>query len=300
MTLSESLISLVLTVIVTSTALALATPAMRASLVQPEAMDVQQRARVAAETIARDIAAAGIGISAGPQPGLSFALPAVLPRQLGVTGDSADIARADAITIITVPAMGAQTTTAAIVSPAAQTLSVNASPNCGAAVLCGLSAGKDVILADDEGHFDIFRITSVTGAVASLRLHGQALGHTYPVGSAVAEVTTRTYSLDAATRILRQYDGVVSDQPAADHIASLTFDYFGDDIAGPALVPIDRVSLADGPWLGAGSSRYDADLLRVRMIRVSVRAEAATASLRANAPDVTMRIDVAPRSMVLR
>lgn len=299
MTLTESLISLVLTIVVTSTALALATPATRGSLVQPEAMDVQQRARVAAETIARDLAAAGVGIAAGPQSGLELALPAILPRQLGVTGDSADIARADSITIITVPSSGAQTTTAAAMSPASLTLTVNASPNCVGAVLCGLSAGRDVLLAN-EGHFDIFRITNVTGAVASLRHHGQSLGHTYPAGSTVAEVATRTYSLDGATRILRQYDGDLSDQPAADHIASLTFDYFGDDIAGPALVPIDRASLADGPWLGAGSSRYDADLLRVRMIRVSVRAEAASASLRANAPDVTVRVDVAPRSLVLR
>lgn len=300
MTLTEALISLVLTMVVTATALALATPAARASLVQPEAMDVQQRARVAAETIARDLATAGIGIYAGPQSGLALALPGVLPRQLGVTGDSPDIARADAITMISVPATAAQTTTSAAIWPASQTLSVNAAPNCGGATLCGLTAGRDVLITNAGGDFDIFRITSVTGAVAALRFHGQVLASTYPAGSTVTEVTSRTYSLDAATRVLRQYDGDLSDQPAADHIASLTFDYFGDDIGGAALVPIDRASLADGPWIGAGSSRFDEDLLRVRMIRVSVRAEASTPSLRASAPDVTVRVDVAPRSLVLR
>ena len=65
-------------------------------------------------------------------------------------------------------------------------------------------------------------------------------------------------------------------------------------------MPIDRATLADGPWIGAGSSRYDADLLRVRLVRVSVRAEAARPSLRANAPDVVVRVDVAPRSLGIR
>lgn len=300
MTLAEALISLVLTLIVTSTALALVTPAMRATLVQPEAMDVQQRARVVAEMIARDLATLGIGIYAGTQTGLSIPLPGVMPRQLGVTGDTPDVARADAITIITVPSTRAQTTIAAAISTASQTLSVNAAPNCGGAALCGLTAGRDVLVADSSGGFDIFRITNVSGAAASLRLHGQQLGATYPVGSPVVEVVSRTYSLDAPTRIVRQYDGDLSDQPAADHISSLTFDYFGDDAGGAALVPIDRASLADGPWIGAGSSRFDADLLRVRMIRVSVRAEASTPALRASAPDVVVRVSVAPRSMVTR
>jgi hypothetical protein len=299
MTLSEALISLLLTVVVTTTALGLSAPATRASLVQPEAVDVQQRARVSAETIARDLSASGIGVYAGPSAGLA-ALPSVLPRQLGVTGDSPDVARADAITMISVPSTAAQTTLAEAVSPASQTLSVNDAPNCGGRVLCGLTAGADVLVADADGRFDIFRITNVVGAVAALRLHGQVLGVAYPAGSTVTEVISRTYSLDTATRVLRQYDGDLNDQPSADHISSLTFDYFADDGAGGALAEINRASLADGPWLGAGSSRYDADLLRVRMVRVSVRAEASTPALRASAPDVTARISVAPRTMGIR
>jgi hypothetical protein len=262
-------------------------------------MDVQQRARVAAEMVARDLAAAGVGIYAGAQTGLA-ALPGVLPRQLGVTGDAPDAARPDAVTVISVPPAAAQTTTSAAVSPASQTLSVNAAPNCGGAALCGLTAGKDVLVSDAAGHFDIFRITNVAGAVASLRLHGQAQGVAYPAGSPVTEVVSRTYSLDAATRVLRQYDGDLSDQPAADHISSLTFDYFGDTGGGAAFGPIDRATLADGPWIGAGSSRYDADLLRVRMVRISVRAEASSPALRASAPDMIARIDVSPRAMVIR
>lgn len=298
MTLAETLISLVLTLVVTTTGLALAAPASRASVIQPEAMDVQQRARVAAEAVARDLAAAGAGIYGGPQPGL-VAVPGVLPRQLGVTGDGPDTSRADAITFVSVPSTGAQTTTSAVVSPASQTLSVNNAPNCGGKPLCGLTAGADVLLTDNAGHFDIFRITGIAGAVAALRLHGQAQGFSYPAGTAVTEVVSRTYSLDAPARELRQYDGDLSDQPSVDHISSLTFDYFGDDASG-ALAPIDRAALADGPWMGAGSSRFDVDLLRVRMVRVSVRAEASTAALRASVPDVVVRVSIAPRAMVIR
>lgn len=299
MTLAETLISLALTLVVTSTAMALVTPASRASMVQPEAMDVQQRARVAADVVTRDLAFAGAGIYSGPQSGvLPISMPAVLPRRLGVTGDEPDTARAEAITIIAVPATGAQTTLAEPVSPSSQVLSVNAAPNCGGAPLCGFTAGKDVLLSDEAGHFDVFRITSVAGATAGLRLHGQTQGFTYPAGTAVTEVVARTYYLDAASRVLRQYDGDLSDQPAVDHISSLAFEYFGDGLT--PLDPIDRASFADGPWIGAGSSRFDADLLRVRMVRVTVRAEASTPALRGVAPDVQLTVDVAPRSLVLR
>lgn len=300
MTLVEALISLVLSLVVTSTAMALVTPASRASMSQPEAMDVQQRARVAADQIARDLASAGAGVFAGPQSGLLTGLvPGVLPRQLGLVGDSPDAARADAITIISVPETRAQTTLAAPVSASALALTVDPSPNCGTSALCGLAAGDDVLLVDGAGHFDIFRVTGVAGGAASLRHHGQQLGVTYPIGSLVTAVTTRTYYLDAATRVVRQYDGDAGDQPAVDHVSSMSFAYFVDAPAG-GLEPIALAALADGPWLGAGSSRFDADLLRVRMIRVALEAEASRASFRAVVPDMRVLVDVAPRAMGIR
>ena len=78
----ETLVALVLTLMVTGTAMALVMPASRVSQTQPEVMDVQQRARVAAESIARDVASAGAGIYAGPLRGvLTGSTPAVLPRR---------------------------------------------------------------------------------------------------------------------------------------------------------------------------------------------------------------------------
>jgi len=52
--------------------------------------------------------------------------------------------------------------------------------------------------------------------------------------------------------------------------------------AAAGLVPLPPASLTDGPWCpdGSAANRYDADLLRVRAVRVTIRAEAALAAVR--------------------
>ena len=51
----------------------------------------------------------------------------------------------------------------------------------------------------------------------------------------------------------------------------------------PALVELTHAILTDGPWCpdSLATNRFDADLLRVRRIRVSLRVQSALASLRA-------------------
>jgi prepilin-type N-terminal cleavage/methylation domain-containing protein len=84
---------------------------------------------------------------------------------------------------------------------------------------------------------------------------------------------------------------------------------------GPALVPLTRSQLTDGPWCPdeTSANRYDADLLRVRAVRVAVTAEAGAASLRGPAgplftrggtarstrvvPDRTVQMVVSPRAL---
>lgn len=294
----ETLMALMLTMVVTGTALALVMPASRVSQVQPEVMDVQQRARVAAEMIARDLASAGAGMYAGPLKGvLAATTPAVLPRRLGAqNGDGPSVARATAITILSVPSTAAQTTTTAVISSASLSLSVAAAPNCGAAPLCGLQAGQDVIVKDAAGRFDVFRITNVAGPTASLRHHGQSLISTYPAGTSVSQVSSRTYEFDAAARQLRQYDGDQSDQPAVDHLSDISFSYWGMDGTG-AFTELPLSLFTDGPWIGAGTTQFDADLLRVRMIRVAVAGEAVDVSLRSRVPSFTVTLGVSPRNL---
>jgi hypothetical protein len=81
-------------------------------------------------------------------------------------------------------------------------------------------------------------------------------------------------------------------------------------------VKLDAATLTDGPWCPDAASpvRYDADLLRVRRVRVTMRFEAAAASLRGPAstlfqrggtatsttrlvPDLETRFDVTPRNV---
>jgi len=85
--------------------------------------------------------------------------------------------------------------------------------------------------------------------------------------------------------------------------------------AGPVLVPLAASALTDGPWCpdAASPNRYDADLLRVRQVIVTVTVEAAVAALRGPAgplftrsgtargtrqvPDRVARLAVAPRAL---
>lgn len=49
-------------------------------------------------------------------------------------------------------------------------------------------------------------------------------------------------------------------------------------------MPLPLSMLSDGPWKGSGATQFDADLLRVRAIRVTVRVQAALPAFRATGP----------------
>jgi hypothetical protein len=85
-----------------------------------------------------------------------------------------------------------------------------------------------------------------------------------------------------------------------------------------ALVRLTRSQLIDGPWCpdGLTAARWDADLLRIRRIRITLRLEASSAQLRGPAgplfvnagtaasvnswlPDRLATFDVTPRNLVL-
>jgi hypothetical protein len=113
--------------------------------------------------------------------------------------------------------------------------------------------------------------------------------------------------------------------PAAGENCVFTF---ADDEHAPRLpvlpntsggVELDATMLTDGPWCpDAGAlNRFDADLLRIRRVRVDLRFEAANATLRGPAsalfrragtatsaarivPDLEVRFDVSPRNLDTR
>ena len=88
--------------------------------------------------------------------------------------------------------------------------------------------------------------------------------------------------------------------------------------AGTGLVPLSAAMLTDGPWCpdGVNPNRFDADLLRIRRIAVTLRVESAAAALRGPAgplfaragtstsghrlvPDREIHFDVSPRNLNL-
>jgi hypothetical protein len=386
-TLAEVLIAAALTLAVSGAALGLMNQ-MRAALEgQTGRVDLQQRARVAASALERDLLSAGAGVSAGTGAGpLVWFVPPVVPYRRGqVRDDSAArvFYRPDTLSVMFVPPTRAQARvrSAAVVGP---TLVVEVAPNCGPGWhdrLCGFTEGMRVLILDPSGAHDVTTVSRVDGARVVLLLGG-APAVRYDDGRAVlAEVSADTYYLDpgvgAETPRLMHYDGFLTDRPVVDHVVSLGFEYFGDPappemleavstdpargprttygprppavgiddladtwaagenclfsrVAGAwmprlgrlavpdAPVALSPASLQDGPWCADATARgrYDADLLRVRRVRVHLRVQAAAPAFRGPAgrlfaraglstsierfvPDLRMQFDVAPRNLNL-
>lgn len=110
---------------------------------------------------------------------------------------------------------------------------------------------------------------------------------------------SRTYYLRSATPgsfQLMQYDGGLSDLPMLDHVVRLSFDYFGTATAGGPVVRLEPAALADGPWIEDSAHRvFDADLLRVRAVRVLLRLESTDPWLRRLVPDAEIVLHMAMR-----
>lgn len=346
----ELLIALVLMLMVTGAAFSLMTPMTATSQVQPEFMDMQQRARVGADMLSRDLIMAGAGVYQGPATGalVNFFAP-IIPRRMGrASADAYSSARPDALTITYVPGTFAQTALGQDMLQSSAELKVKNMNNCppGQAV-CGFHIGMTGLLFDPRGRFDLFTITQVLSDAAHIQHRQQSdLDFSYQEGAVVTHAESHVYYYDALARQLRRYDGDANDEPVIDNVVGVLFEYFGDPqppvqprpplgqanclydetqtlIGGMTILGTQGASLAalplsvlnDGPWCGAGSNRFDADLLRIRKVRVTLRVQAGNEMLRGrgadyavagkslSAPkmlqDYTVRFEVAPRNMNL-
>jgi len=347
---AELLVALALILVVVGAGVALVRPAMAASQAEPEATDMQQRARAASQALLEALVAVGAGLEAGPRTGpLVSVLPPLVPRRMGlVNPDGHQTARSDALTILSVPARASQTRLLAPLPSASFPLVVDAMPGCPIGhALCGLSAGETVLVFDGLGHFDLFSLTGTSPAGAAVVAHRRDASHAYQIGAAVAQASSQTFYFDPGRRQLRRYDGHRSDVPVADHIVDLAFSFLGDP--SPPLAPKPPLGVAnclydasgaldptlttlapsggslavlplrlfsDGPWCGGGQNRFDADLLRVRQVRVRIRIEAGNRAYRSvgsgfavagsnrdslrDLPDYLVTFSVSPRNLSLR
>lgn len=108
----------------------------------------------------------------------------------------------------------------------------------------------------------------------------------------------RTYYWKPESSELMVYDGGGSDLPMIEHVIRFSLEYFGGASSSPAIVTLDQAMLVDGPWVEDPSHRlFDADLTRVRAVRLSVRFESIAPALRRLVPDESIAMTVALRNI---
>jgi prepilin-type N-terminal cleavage/methylation domain-containing protein len=318
-TLIELLISTAIMLTVTGAIFSLMTPAQGSAQAQPEVADMQQRMRIGSETLFKELMMAGAGPYQGPTTGslVNFFAP-ILPRRLGrVDADPTDIARTDAITLIYIPNSYSQTTISNSMPVVAEEVKVFDQSNCPQGKqLCGFEVGMDIIIFDTTGNFDTFTLTEVQDNAGHLQHRQQDLNYLYTPGAQVTEIESNTYYLNRTTNQLMRYNGLTEDIAVVDDVVDLRFDYYGDpqppllprppagqanclydaahNYIGPAvltptdgsLVALTSAMFTDGPFCGSGPNVFDADLLRIRKVRVTLRMQAAAPGLRG--PDTTL------------
>jgi len=379
-TLIETLIAAAIMLVLLAVALDLLRAGEITFVTEPEAVDLQQRVRVVADSLARDLMMAGAGFSRGRfQGSLAGLIAPVVPHRTGLRSpDAPGSFFSDRLTVMYVPAAAPEASTGDPIASAATTIRIAPGPGCALSnQACGFQAGTAVLVVDDGGRFNLFTVNAVAGNLVDLQLRDAALAAVFQAGSGIAAVAVESYSLrtNPAGQVFQlcEYDGYQSEEPVSDDIVGLDLEYYGEpappaiiralsDPDGPwttygpkpppigvddpqdawppgencvfavqngahvprltalggaadAPVPLGAAVLTDGPWCpdGFAPNRFDADLLRVRRVRVTVRAQVLSASLRGSGalfarpgtsrgggrlvPDAHATVDVTPRNL---
>lgn len=280
----ELLIATTLMAVVTAGVVGMMNPASAAFYSQAEAADMEQRLRVAATGLAADLVAAGSGPDRGPHAGpLVQAFAPVLPMKRGTRADDPPGSWfADRITLLSVPPAAPYTRLAASVPPDSDWLPVDAQPQCPPTdPLCLFSIGDAVAVFDDSGSVDLVRITEkIASPVPMLQHANQPLTFSdyQPATTTIVGISIVSYALDRQASQLVVVGGLAAPAaPFVDNVVDLAFAYADEELS-----PLQAAQLTDGPWRPDESSanRWDADLLRVRAVNVTLRVQAAIAALR--------------------
>jgi hypothetical protein len=311
-------VATLLVTVVSLIVLSVVSHGFRVARAQPEAGDLHQRLRVAVEMIKADLRQAGAGLIHGASSGtLARWFPPVIPARTGaLSPDPGLSAFADRLTVLYVPDGGWRASLAAdLIDPAGAVPIDAATSQCPGAGLCGFVEGTRAALVDPSAPgagYDFFTVTGTSGGLQR-GAPNPLLARPYSAADAlVIPVVQRVYYLDRSERRLMLYDGYMSDLPLVDHVADLSFTYYGSASAldvvrpsagessclfeqpsgapllaehpGSAPRVVGLAELQDGPLCGTGSAAFDGDLLRLRGVRVRIRLEAGADDLRAGGP----------------
>jgi prepilin-type N-terminal cleavage/methylation domain-containing protein len=263
-TLIEMMVSMAILTVVVAGVFSLLNPAHGTYQAQPEVSDMQQRLRVAADSINKDLVMAGAGMYSGNMIGtLDAYFSPLLPHRVGtIAADPAGTFRANsqcpltcasAVTIMYVPTTTAQTTIRVDMPQPSSELKVDAQAGCPENdQLCGFKEGMRVLIMNPTGAYDIFTITNVQDDALHLQHRDDKFTTAYPAGSWITQIESHTYYLEdngTDTFRLRHYDGYQTDLPIVDNIVDFRVEFFGDP--SPPVV-IKPATDPQGPWTTYG------------------------------------------------
>lgn len=301
--------------------------AARASLVQPRAVDAQQRLRTALDQLSTWLSAAGQGLGGvGANQGW-FTVPALYPQRRGVPSSDADTAAfSDRITLLTGADPPARASLSVAMATSRDVVRINPAACAPGRSACGFAADSHALITDASSAGEWF---SVVRSTAGLIEHSPAaLSRAYSPESEALLVATEIRSVwfDADTRQLRAASPG-ADVPWLDGVAGFSIEWFGEPRAprapyplagqsncvqdasgsprlaslepsGGSWVSLPLATLSDGPWCGAAPWRFDADLFRARLVRVTIRLENPPAAVAgAGGDSAIVQFDVAPRNL---
>jgi prepilin-type N-terminal cleavage/methylation domain-containing protein len=263
-TVVELLIAMAITVLIAG-AIAGVTPQARAAFDRvPADLDLQQRGRTAIDALSQALRSAGNNVVATESLGaLSDLLPAV-----SLSGEDEPGVFTELTVIVPVHDAAQAVLDADQAAPGgAMTLATAYCPNV--KDVCGFTSGSTTVVADGDGHFDVFSIAA-TNAGARQLIPARALSRSYPAGSVIVEADRFVFNLrkqpDGSYSLVRTTAaGAV--QPVVDFVSGLAFEATGRTAAA-GFYQIETVDV----WL---SVEAPGDLLRRavldRVFRTSVR-----------------------------
>ena len=263
-TLVEMMVSMGVMMVIVASVFSLLNPSYGTFQAQPEVADMQQRMRVAADSVQKDLVMAGAGMYSGGMVGtLDAFFSPLLPHKVGTI--SPDLAGtfhanplcpatcASAVTIMYVPTTTAQTTISTDMPTPSSELKVDAQPGCPTNDdLCGFTSGMRVLIMNLDGDYDIFTITNVQSSALHLQHRDDKFTTAYPAGSIITQIVSHTYYLQdngTDTFQLRHYDGWQTDLPLVDNVVDFRVEFFGDPSPPQVLKPATDPK---GPWTTYG------------------------------------------------
>jgi type II secretory pathway pseudopilin PulG len=297
----EALVAMTISLAVMGSAFRLMLPTQNLAASRSETADMQQRLRVAADTLYQRIAAAGAGSYVGVDPGpLTDSVASILPYRSGTAPtDPPGSFRSDAITVLTVPRSGAP--------PSGTTYWLKAD---------AASASYQLMAVESSNGVDVPVVDNVVALAFEYFGDPQPPAMRKPLSDPIGPWTTYGPKPSAAAAALfaaGENCVFVSDvsSPPQPRLAIL-------DASGGPLAALTPSQLTDGPWCPdeGAPDRWDADLLRVRSIGIRIRVQAAMPELRGPAgpwfvhggtsrgghqwvPDMEIRLRVSPRNLNL-